>query len=159
MEAAQLAEHWRMRAGQAMEVIVATEQYEDAQRRLLQGRVVQGKEVQPTTASGPASGTVDARLYAAMVKRNMKIEQVVKQWDADRDGFISRSEFVKEVSQLLPNTVSTEIEDLFHSLEDSSGGGVDVDELRRKMKALQTAAERAAVDDRQLTSEVEATNP
>ena len=95
---------------------------------------------------------------------------MVSKWDTDNDGIISRAEFRKEVKLLVPNAIASEIDDLFDSLDDDSGGtlparasraqstfdkcdccasnvphnllagSLDIEEIKQTMKKLQAAA-------------------
>lgn len=84
--AEEAAEHWRMRAKQTAGAIKATEALENAERKLLETRIMLGKDELPPSkapagagggATAEVSGAVDARLYAAMVRRNLKVTKCI----------------------------------------------------------------------------------
>jgi Ca2+-binding EF-hand superfamily protein len=152
-EAEAMAEHWRMRAKEVTQAMVATDALEAAHQRLLQIRVMLGKEG-PATPSELVTGAVDARLYTAMVQRNLKIGDLVSKWDVNNDGLLSRQEFVSNVLKLVPNAVQTEVDDLFDQLDEDGGGELDLAELKHALKSLQDAAARAATEETSQASEL-----
>ena len=59
------------------------------------------------------STTVRAKLGAAIVKKNLKIAEVMTKWDADGDGTVDKKEFVKNVKEMGVVAESAEIVALF----------------------------------------------
>ena len=115
-DAEKKAEHWRMRARQVAEAVRAAADLEESEQLLLRTRVMLGKE-EGGDPQEAVSGAVDARLYASMVRRNLKVGDVLSKWDVDRDGCISRDEFCREVKKLVPRAVEGEIDELFDTLD------------------------------------------
>ena len=91
----------RMRAAQVDAAIDAASAHEAAQAELHDMRVMLGYEEPKGASGGKAAstaqhvvvhGALDVRLYGSMVKKKLKIGELVSQWDKDRSGTIDRAE-------------------------------------------------------------------
>jgi len=78
--------------------------------------------------------TVDARLGALLVKRGVKVADVVEQWDASGTGEVDVNEFRTHVLALGLDGEADEIDALFRSLDHDGGGSLDKAELRDALK-------------------------
>ena len=85
--AAEQAEHFRARAAQMQDVAKTTEELDAAALKLLEARVMLGKEESPK-AGEKIRGALGARMYATMVKRGMKITEIANK----KHGRIDRKE-------------------------------------------------------------------
>jgi len=83
---------------------------------------------------------IDARLGALLVKRNIKIGDAAKKWDAKGDGTVSRKEFGSAIKALGLQAEPEEIDELFCRFDTGGEGTLDVAELMVALKTLQDAA-------------------
>ena len=72
------------------------------------------------------------------------MENLMLQWDPNRDGNISKMEFRSNVKKLLPKADTKEIDALFEQLDDDGSGEMDVSEVKYALKKLQNAAVKAS---------------
>ena len=188
------AAQWRERASQTEAAAAATREYEEAERKLYECRVAIGKDPSPPAAKAMAGmvakaedvpkGDLGSRLYASMVKRNLKIGevrlpssrlvnachalaralmfcfccfdvlQISSVWDKDHSGTIDRKEFRERVSALVLDSDRAEIEALFTKLDYDGDGALDIEELKAALKGLQEAAAASRAEETTLLMEV-----
>jgi len=114
----------RQLAEEVQRAIDATEEFEEANVHLGLLRLMIGKEDSPQQGGGAVAvvmGGLDVRLYAAMVKKNLKVGELAQLWDTDGDGSISRAEFVRNVKALVSNAEDEEAVALFTKLDEDGG--------------------------------------
>jgi len=107
-----------------------------------------------SSSSSNTMGALDARLYAAMVRRNLKIGEIASSWDTNHNGKIDHSEFQAKVTKLVPFANPPEVTALFDSMDIDGGGFLDLEELKSALKQLQAAAERAGKEEAALVADV-----
>ena len=99
--------------------------------------------------------SIEARLGAMIMKRNMKIGEVVSKWDKDGDNTVSRAEFRQNVKELgvddKSSTAKNDINALFDSLDTDGGGALDLEEVKILFKKLLDSAVAAAQELKELT--------
>jgi len=101
-------------------------------------------------------GALGARLYQAIVRRNLKIGEIAYSWDTNRSGTIEPREFRDQVLALVPDADVTEANALFASLDSDGGGCLDTEELKMALKRLQGQAEKAGKEEAELSTEAHA---
>jgi len=77
------------------------------------------------------------------------LADLMRDWDPNRDGSITKMEFRHNIKKLLPNDKrldTKEIDTLFDALDEDKGGELDSAELRLALKKLQDIATSAAID-------------
>ena len=85
--------------------------------------------------------TIERRLGAAVVRRNMKIGDLVNKWDKDGDGSVSKAEFRANVLELVKDAQRVEVDALFDSYDDDGGGDLSLNEMKPTLKKLIDAAQ------------------
>ena len=118
----------RAKAAQTDEAARATEAAEKAELEL----------GQLETSAGPP----DVQLGALIIKRNLKIGDLVSKWDVSGDGLVDRGEFRKSVKELGVKAEDTEIDALFDSLDSDGSGELDVAELKELLTRLKETAQQ-----------------
>jgi len=93
---------------------------------------------------------VDAMLGAMILKRNLKIGDVIAKWDKSKDGDVSMDEFRASVIEMGVEAPAEEIDTLFRSLDDDGGGSLDLNELKPTLKKLVDAAAAADLEIKEL---------
>ena len=85
-------------------------------------------------------------LGAMILKRNLKIGDVISKWDKSKDGDVSMDEFRNSVVEMGVEAPAEEIDALFRSLDDDGGGSLDLNELKPTLKRLVDAAAAADLE-------------
>ena len=135
------------RGKQIDEVHATTLLFEEAADNLHTMRVMLGYE-EPKYQGGVIVGELGVRLYGSVMKKNMKIGELIKQWDKDKDGSIDLSEFVTNVKALVPSAEEQETQDLFASLDSGQkDGALDLEELNRMLRTLEQRATKAKSEE------------
>ena len=94
-----------------------------------------------------SGAALDVRVGELLRKRNMRIGDVIHDWDDDGDGQIDRSEFLRHLHSLgLTDVTRAESDKLFSSLDEDGSGELDMHELRHALKNLLEAATRAEAE-------------
>ena len=92
----------------------------------------------------PVSVKLGEALHA-MVTKGKKIADLVRSWDPNGDGDISKMEFRQNVRKMLGSKVEVkEVDKMFDELDADKGGSLDLAELRQAFKKLQDKAASAA---------------
>jgi hypothetical protein len=91
---------------------VTMEELHAAEERLLEARVMLGKEGVPKPGE-KIRGALGARMYATMVKRGIKITEVSNK----KSGRIDKKEFRMTVTNLVPAALVEEVDALFASFD------------------------------------------
>ena len=89
-----------------------------------------------------SAGPPDVQLGALIIKRNLKIGDLVSKWDVSGDGLVDRGEFRKSVKELGVKAEDTEIDALFDSLDSDGSGELDVAELKELLTRLKETAQQ-----------------
>jgi len=127
-----------------------------ARADLLQAKVDTLSEVAEATETAEAAYAkvqyllrekpVDEALGERLVAKNLKVQDVMRLWDKDGDGTISKEEFYVNVSAVGLTTFSKEqIDGLFDRYDDDGGGSLDLDELKPTLASLIDSAKKAGV--------------
>ena len=72
------------------------------------------------------------------------VDNLMREWDPNRDGTITKMEFRGNVRKMLPKADTKEIDDLFNQLDDDHSGEMDVSEIKGALRKLQKSAAAAA---------------
>lgn len=123
-----IAERLRERAKKTLEVAEVTTNAENEEAKLEEQRTVD---------------TVDAQLGRLLVKRNLKIADILIKWDANGNGTVSKSEFRFHVRELGVTAENPAIDECFNSYDADSGGSLDISEIKPALKKLAQAAKDA----------------
>lgn len=81
--------------------------------------------------------TVEAQLGRLLNERKIKLEDLMKEWDRNRDGDISKQEFRLHVKKLGLDAGTTEIDALYDSLDLDGSGSLDTDEMKEALRKMQ----------------------
>jgi len=129
----ELATELRAKAAQTEEAARATEiaEKEEADRAQMKGE----------------NGPPDVQLGQLIMKRNLKIGDVITKWDPSGDGSVDKGEFRTNVIAMGVKAEPEAIDELFASLDDDGGGELDVKELKDLLTRLKDTAQQAAAQD------------
>jgi Ca2+-binding EF-hand superfamily protein len=114
----------RAKAASVREVAAATSAHEQADARLRQLQQVEN---------------VGAKLGAMIVKRNMKLGEVVQKWDKDGDGTVDKREFRENVLAMGVVAKAEAIDALFDTYDSDGGGSLD---MRRRSSSRRSSRRR-----------------
>jgi len=84
--------------------------------------------------------TIEKRIGDVLIKRNVKIGEVVSQWDKDGDGTVDATEFQQRVLALGVKAERWEVDELFGRLDESGDGELDIEEMKSTLTSLRDAA-------------------
>ena len=77
----------------------------------------------------------------------MKVADLLREWDPNGDGKISKMEMRQSVKKTLGEKADArEIDALFTSLDDDNSGSLDIDELKVALKRFQESAAQDALE-------------
>ena len=123
-------EHLQLRIKSIHDVADLTYEAEQADKRLLDLR---------------DNKSAAARLGAELLKKNMKIGDMVMAWDKNREGEIDKPVFAKNVRKMgsedLKSLSDEELSTLFESLDDDGGGTLDMEELKAALVMLRESSQ------------------
>ena len=97
-------------------------------------------------------GPPDVQLGNLILKRNMKIGDVLTKWDPSNDGSVDKGEFRANVLAMGVVAEPDEIDQLFDTLDSDGGGELDVPELKELLKKLIDIAKEAQAREKELES-------
>ena len=90
-----------------------------------------------TEMAAGKQATLKRKLGEAILELNVPVNDLMLQWDKNKNGSLSMIEFKQAVRVSLQLKVSNdEIDELFRSFDDDGGGTLSVDELRPAIKRL-----------------------
>ena len=89
--------------------------------------------------------TVESRLGAKIVMNGWKLADVMRIWDKDKDGAVSKTEFRKIVKEMKVEGTVHEVDAFFDSYDSDGGGQLDLHELQPTLKKLINAAHETKV--------------
>ena len=81
--------------------------------------------------------TVEAQLGRLLNERKIKLEDLMKEWDRNRDGDISKQEFRLHVKKLGLDADTGQIDALYDSLDLDGSGSLDTDEMKEALRKMQ----------------------
>ena len=81
--------------------------------------------------------TVEAKLGRLLNERKIKLEELMIEWDRNKDGDISKQEFRLHVKKLGMDTATPDIDALYDSLDLDGSGSLDLDEMKFALKRMQ----------------------
>ena len=81
--------------------------------------------------------SIDSRLGEVLRKRNIKIGEVVTQWDKDRGGSVDLDEFTQRTKEIGLKADPAEVKDLFERWDDDLSGELEIEELKEQLQQLQ----------------------
>ena len=87
-----------------------------------------------------AERTIDARLGEVLRKRNIKIAEVVTQWDKDRGGSVDLDEFSQRSKEIGLKAEPAELKDIFARWGPDSSGELGIEGLKESLRKLQEAS-------------------
>ena len=88
-----------------------------------------------------------------MVKRNIKVLELVSSWDKDKDGSIDAVEFARNMQMMVPNAKDGEVRSLFERL-DAADSKVELESFRELLRGLERRASKARDEERALAAHV-----
>lgn len=87
------------------------------------------------------------RVGDAIFKRNVKLGELVGQWDKDGNGVVDKKEFREQIHLMgIKEIHPREMDSLFVSLDRNGDGSLDLDELKVALQLLRDTAVREALD-------------
>jgi Ca2+-binding EF-hand superfamily protein len=94
---------------------------------------------------------VETRLGILLVKRNMKVGDMVAKWDVDHDGALDKKEFLKNVADLGLEASAEELEALYIKIDADGSGQLEVPELVMFMKKNQEMRKMEEEEEKAMT--------
>ena len=86
------------------------------------------------------------RVGDAILKRNVKLGELVGQWDKDGNGVVDKKEFREQIHLMgIKEIHPREMDSLFVSLDRNGDGSLDLDELKVALQLLRDTAVREAL--------------
>ena len=86
------------------------------------------------------------RVGDAILKRNVKLGELVGQWDKDGNGAVDKKEFREQIHLMGIKVLDhREMDGLFDSLDQNGDGSLDLDELKVALQLLRDTAVREAL--------------
>lgn len=102
------------------------------------------KATQEEAASSQEGKKIAARLGNALAETKLSVKDVLREWDPNGDGSISKMEFRVDVRKMLGNDVDVrEVDSLFEELDSDKSGAIDINELKVALTQLKEAASGA----------------
>ena len=92
-----------------------------------------------------------------MVKRNIKVHELVSSWDKDKDGSIDAVEFARNMQMMVPNAKDGEVRSLFERLDAADSkvdAKVELESFRELLRGLERRASKARDEERALAAHV-----
>ena len=96
-----------------------------------------------------------------MVKRNIKVHELVSSWDKDKDGSIDAVEFARNMQMMVPNAKDGEVRSLFERLDAADSkvdAKVELESFRELLRGLERRASKARDEERALAAHVKELN-
>lgn len=101
-----------------------------------------------------SASTMSTKLGNILLSKSIKVSDLVKEWDRNNDGDVSKNEFRVNVRKLGLEVVDgKDLDKLYDELDRSGGGSIDVADLKVALVQLQNDA-RAVVERGQLAEKV-----
>ena len=101
-----------------------------------------------------ANQDVGAKLGEVIKRRNIKVSELVAQWDEDGSGYIDRLEFRKHVRKVGLDATDPELDTIFNVLDDSGDEMLDPKELPNAFRKLLSASQQHKNDVADMTKKV-----
>ena len=99
--------------------------------------------------------TVGVQLGVLLMKKNLKIGEVLKAWDGDGDGTVTRKEFRVKVIDMGVQAHPLDIDRFFDSYDNDGGGSLDLEEVKKTFTKLHGVAIDAERELKDLKKEVD----
>lgn len=114
------------------------------------------RKAQELLAANDQQKPVPVQLGEALARRGIKLPQLMREWDPNGDGVITKMEFRQDVRKLLGNPNINEVDALYKEIDADGGGELDVMELKLALKQLQLSANSAVAESSGRSAEAEA---
>ena len=91
--------------------------------------------------------TLEAKLGRLLMEQNLRVDELVRQWDRNQDGDISKQEFrinVRKLGLTEKMATSIQLDQLYNSLDLDGSGQLETSEVRVALKRLQGEASNVA---------------
>ena len=86
------------------------------------------------------------KLGEALQAQGIKLSELIRSWDPNGDGDVSKMEFRQNVRKLINKPDVKEVDALFDTMDEDKGGSLDTSELKAALKKWQTDAAASASD-------------
>ena len=94
------------------------------------------------------NGTLGVRLGAVLARRNLKVGDIIREWDEDSSGTIDPKEFRGHLKTLGVRNEAQECTDLFLEYDQNGDGVLEMSELRTLLTSLHESAKSAAIKEK-----------
>ena len=101
--------------------------------------------------SSAGGASLRAQIGAVLMKRNLRVGDVLRDWDEDNSGTIDADEWYVHLRQLGIGVSRHQSDELFGELDGDGDGELTMEELRKVLKALSDAANKQAADEKAAT--------
>ena len=109
------------------------------------------RSVERALEAPEAAGLLEARLFGLLKKRNLRVADVVREWDDDGSGTIDPAEFYGHIRALGLQGIQRQASDaLFCKLDTDGSGELELPEVRKGLKALQEVAAEVEASEKAL---------
>ena len=101
--------------------------------------------------SSAGGASLRAQIGSVLMKRNLRVGDVLRDWDEDNSGTIDADEWYVHLRQLGIGVSRHQSDELFGELDGDGDGELTMEELRKVLKALSDAANKQAADEKAAT--------
>ena len=122
---------------------VAKQQWERAEKE--EARLAELKQQQPLVV----------RLGLLLARQELRAIDLMRQWDINGDGAVSRDEFASSVRSLGLEATAAEIDEVFRLLDDDGSGSLELTELKAHLRGLMDSAQAAMARTAKVEENVE----
>lgn len=102
----------------------------------------------------PNQKTLRVQLGDWMNEKDIKVSQLMNEWDPNGDGKITGTEFRVQVRKIFKKIDVKAIDGLFSSLDDDGSGNLDVDEMKAALRRIQVETARARAEESSVQQQV-----
>ena len=94
---------------------------------------------------------MSAQIGSVLIKRNLRVGDVLRDWDEDNSGTIDPDEWYIHLKKLGISVTRRESDELFGELDPDGDGELTMEELRKVLKTLSDAATKEAAEEKAAT--------
>ena len=101
-----------------------------AQVREAAGATLLAEQAAAQRAELLAHKSIDSRLGGIIKLKGMKVDEMIRMWDADRSGKVDRKEFHGQIAELGVDGSEEDIDALFDAFDEDDSGYLDLTEMK-----------------------------
>lgn len=97
---------------------------------------------------GSPRSALSAKIGAVLLQRNLRVGDIIREWDEDNSGTIDPDEWHMHLRRLGVGMARKESDDLFAQLDPDGDGELTMEEMRKVLKKLSEMAIKAAAEEK-----------